>query len=370
MKKILFVIPSLGGGGAERVLVTLLNNLDKTKYDITLFLIFGGGINRSFLDKSIKCSSYFKKPFKGNIHVFKLFSPERLYRIMIKDEYDIIVSYLEGPTTRIVAGCPYDKTKLINWVHSELHNSEKHLKSYRNKDEYYDVYKEYLKTIFVSNTARITFINTFKDIESEKVVIYNTVDSQMIKVKSEDVINDIEINNKIINLISVGRLIKLKGYERLIRIIHRLKKDFDLHLYLLGTGDLEIKLKELTKELGVENNITFLGFKDNPYKYVKACDLFVCSSYREGYSTAVTESLIVGTPVVTTLCSGMEEMLGTNNEYGLITSNNEESLYKGIQHILTEPDLLKNYRIKAKHRGEYFSKDRAVKAVEELLDNL
>lgn len=85
----------------------------------------------------------------------------------------------------------------------------------------------------------------------------------------------------------------------------------------------------------IENNLTdtftFLGYRDNPYKYVKKADLYVCSSRREGFSTAVTEALIVGTPVVSTNCSGAYELLGKNNEYGIVTENNEDALYEGIK---------------------------------------
>lgn len=98
-----------------------------------------------------------------------------------------------------------------------------------------------------------------------------------------------------------------------------------------------------------------VGYRTNPYKYVKNCDLYVCSSHSEGFSTSVTESLVVGTPVVTTLCSGMTELLGENNEYGIVTENNEDALYEGIKKMLTTPDLLDAYAAKAKERGKAFS---------------
>ncbi|MER2169272.1 MAG: glycosyltransferase, partial [Psychrobacillus psychrodurans] len=149
MKKVLFLIPTLGGGGAERVLVTLLNNLDKEKYDITLFSLFDGGINKKYLNQDIKYKYFFKKLFRGNIHLLKLFSPKQLYKIIIKDEYDIAVSYLEGITTRILSGCPYNKTKLLNWVHIEIHNPYVLRQSYRSMNEVYYSYKKFNATIFV-----------------------------------------------------------------------------------------------------------------------------------------------------------------------------------------------------------------------------
>lgn len=371
LKKVLFVIPTLGGGGAERVLVTLLNNLDKNKYDITLLSIFDGGVNKKYLNENVKYQSYFGKVFRGNIHLMKLASAERLYKLMIKDEYDAVVSYLEGPTTRIVSGCPFPNSRLLNWVHIEINDPKELLQSYRSLNELAKTYDKYHSTIFVSNTAKKAFESTFENIGGSKIVKYNTVDNKMIQAKSNEAVDDIKFSDEKVNLISVGRFTEQKGYERLLRIIQVLvKENFNIHLYLLGKGELENKYYEIINELDLHKYVTILGFKDNPYKYVKNCDLFVCSSFREGYSTAVTESLILGTPVVTTLCSGMEEILGYDNEYGLITDNNDAALYDGIKKLLTESNLIEHYRKKAIERGKVFSTEKTVMAVEDLLDNL
>ena len=87
MTRVLFLIHDLGAGGAERVLVNLVNSLDKTKFDITVLTVFGGGINESKLDSDIKYISKFKKSFPGNTKIFKLFSPVRLYKCFIKGTY-------------------------------------------------------------------------------------------------------------------------------------------------------------------------------------------------------------------------------------------------------------------------------------------
>ena len=102
MKKILFFIDTLGYGGAEKVLINLVNNLDKSRYDITLMTIFDEGVNKKYLEKNIKYKSIFKKIFRGNVLFFRMFTPEFLYKLFIKDKYDILVSYLEGNTTRIL----------------------------------------------------------------------------------------------------------------------------------------------------------------------------------------------------------------------------------------------------------------------------
>lgn len=371
MKKILFAIPTLGGGGAERVLVNLVNSLDKRKYDITVFTLFEGGVNKKYLNSNIKHISFFKKMFKGNIHLLKLFSPKMLYKLMIKDEFDIAVSYLEGSTTRIISGCPHDNTKLINWVHIEIHDKQVILQSYRNYNELKQSYKKYETTIFVSNTAKLAFDKSFPEINTIKEVIYNTVDYNKVISDSNESVFELEIDSNKINLVSVGRYTHQKGYKRLLSIMKSLvDQDMNVHLYLIGKGELENEYRKFIKEQNLEKYVTLLGFKKNPHKYVKNFDLFVCSSYSEGFSTAVTESLIVGTPVITTLCSGMEELLGYKNEYGIVTENNDKSLLEGIKTLVEDPDLLKKYRKKAHERGILLCSDNNTNKVENLLDSL
>ena len=111
--------------------------------------------------------------------------------------------------------------------------------------------------------------------------------------------------------------------------------------------------------------MTFLGYQTNPYKYVTRSDLYICSSYSEGFSTAVTEALIVGTPVCTVDVSGMNELLG-DSEYGLITDNNEEALYQGIKSLLDDPEKLAYYKKQAQVRGKKFSTTETVKVVEKM----
>ena len=120
----------------------------------------------------------------------------------------------------------------------------------------------------------------------------------------------------------------------------------------------------------IADSFTFLGYDTNPYKYVARCDWFICPSFEEGFSTAATEALVVGTPVVTTLCSGMKEMLGENNEYGIIVENSSEGVYEGLKEVVSKPELLESYTKQAEIRGEKFSMQDTVDAVEDMLSEL
>ena len=366
MIKVLFFIPTLGGGGAERVLVNLVNNMNSTQFDITILTLFDGGNNKKYLKSNVNYRYIFKKSFRGNSHFLKLFSPNYLARKFIREDYDIAVSYLEGPTTRILSGIQNEDTKKLNWVHAEL-TKKQLLTSYRSFKEFVQIYQEYDCSVFVSETAKEAFENVTK-LKSKNIVKYNTVEANRIQKLSKQDINDVKYKTDEVKIITVGRLTKQKGYDRLLPIINKLvQKHNNLHLYILGEGHLEPKIKEFISENKLENYVTMLGYRDNPYKYVKQADLFVCSSYSEGFSTAVTESLIVGTPVITTRVSGMEEMLGKNSEYGLIVENDTESLYEGLKKILSNKILLDQYKKKAVERSTFFDTEKTVKEVERLI---
>ena len=112
-----------------------------------------------------------------------------------------------------------------------------------------------------------------------------------------------------------------------------------------------------------------IGFCENPYPYIKAADLWVCSSRYEGFSTFVTEGMILGKPVVTTDCTGMRELLG-DSEYGLIVENKEESLLRGMRRMLSEPELRSSYANKAANRGRDFSARQLTEKTEQFFLNM
>lgn len=370
MKSILFMIPTLGQGGAEKVLVNLVNNMDRTKFDITVQTLFDVGVNKQFLHKDIKYRSYYKKQFSGNSKYLCLFSPKKLFKKFVKEHYDIIVSYLEGPTARIVSGCTDKKTKLVSWIHCRMDNKHAASVGFRNFEEAKACYNKFHYTACVSKWVKDYFTKTF-GYKKPIGVLYNTIETDEIIEKSKDVIDDIEFSKNCFNICSVGKITQVKGFDRLTRIHKQLLDEgINNHIYIFGIGEDKDKLQSYLNENNLQDTFTFMGYNTNPYKYVKNCNLYVCSSYSEGFSTSVTETLIVGTPVVTTLCSGMEEMLGENNEYGIVTENNENALYEGIKRILTEDGLLEYYAKQAEIRGKKFSAKKTVKAVKDMLESL
>lgn len=369
-QKILFLIHDLGHGGAEKVLVNLVNNMDRSKFDITVMALFGGGVNEQFLSKDIRLIVCHPKAFPGNSHVMKLFTPKQLYRYYIRERYDIIVSYLEGPSARIVSGCPDPDTKLVSWIHIEQKTKKWAARSFRSYQEASACYQRFDRTICVSDSVRKDFAHLFPAVAAQNV-LYNTNETaKIICASQEPVPNDLFLATET-NIVCVGKILPNKGFDRVARIHKRLRDNgYPVHTYILGTGPQQNEIEQYLQNHHLSDSYTFLGYQTNPYKYVAKCDLFVCASFAEGFSTAATEALIVETPVCTVEVSGMKEMLGENNEWGIVTENSEEALYQGIKRLLDDPALLAHYKEKAAQRGKTFSTENTVKAVEEMLLNL
>lgn len=366
MKKILFLIHDLGQGGAEKVLVNLVNNMDREKFDITVMTLFGGGVNEQFLKPHIRLQTVFKKSFPGNSHVMKLFSPKQLHRWLVRERYDMEVSYLEGPSARIISGCDDPDTRLVSWIHVEQHSKKKLSASFRNYAEAEACYNRFHRTVCVSEFVKTDFTSIL-NYQKPCQVLYNTVESEQILEKSRDTAPEIQGNGDIC-LAAVGTLKASKGYMRLLSVMKRLVSEKKpVRLYILGIGPLQAQMEAYISENGLSRYVTLLGYQTNPYKYVAKCDLFVCASYAEGFSTAATEALIVGTPVCTVEVSGMKEMLGENNEWGVVTENSEDALCQGIRQLLEDPALLAHYKEKAAERGKQFSTENTVNAVEAML---
>lgn len=367
MRKVLFLIHDLGPGGAEKVLVNLVNNMDPKKFDITVMTLFDVGVNRQFLKPHIRYQSCFKHMIRGNIHLMKLLTPGQLHKWLIKEKYDIEVSYLEGPSARTISGCPNRDTKLVSWIHVEQHTYSYAAQAFRSIEESKKCYGRFHQTVCVSEYVKQDFLSLYPG-ALPICVLYNTNETGQILEKKEEAVEDGLFREGEIRLCGVGKLMPKKCFDRVLRI-HKLLRDegYPVHTYLLGEGSERQKIETYVQENNLGDTVTLLGYQTNPYKYVAKCDLFVCASLAEGFSTAATEALIVGTPVCTVDVSGMKEMLGENNEYGIVTENDEEALYQGIKRLLDEPELLTHYKKQAKERGKVFRTEETVKAVERML---
>lgn len=289
-----------------------------------------------------------------------------LFKRFIKPgNYDVIISFLEGFPSRIVSGCTNPKVKLISWIHLELYENTIGYE-FRNKKEAVKCYHKFHKIVSVAKTVQHHFTSCVDIPENKLEVIYNPLEIDEIILKADK--NPYTKIDKI-RLVTVGRLNPQKGYDRLVKIMNKLKADgFEFELNILGMGPMESELKKYVFENNLSNDIHFLGFQKNPYPYIKHADLFVCSSHKEGYSTVVTESVILETPVITTECSGMDEILDNGNA-GIIVNNNEEALYEGLKSIFSNTNTLTFLQEKTRLRATYLKERNSMNQIIELINS-
>ena len=354
-KKVLFVIESLSGGGAEKVLTVLLKHIDKTRFDVTLCTVVEIGVYMDEIKKYVSCTSILgnpnRKTFLGKIWyrfkykcVYNWLPLRWVYRLFIPQGNDVEVAFVEGFATKLMAASSNRQAKKLAWVHTDLINNHWIESIYQNITEERLSYQKYDQIIGVSKQVT----NSVQKLYHLKNVItcYNPIESDVIlKWAGENL--SLPSKKESLRLVSVGRFVPQKAFDRLLRVVNRLYKEgFSLELWLLGDGEQRPLLEQYIRDKNLEAIVTLWGFQTNPYPYLQQSDLFVCSSVSEGYSTAVTEALIIGLPVVTTACSGMDELLD-NGTYGIITTNDEGALYEGVKRCFTQSDLLNAYKEQA-----------------------
>lgn len=352
--KILLMIPNLDGGGAEKVLVNLCNALTEqtqTKIDVSVMLLFDEGINRGSLNLKVNCIHCFGKRIPGLRFLLKLVPPERLAKRFIDTEYDLVISYLEGTMTRIVSGYAGRKAA---WVHSMITQDDINA-HFVSMKEAAACYQRFDRIVAVSNEVRENFRKLFPRVPPEQVtILHNLLESDEIKQQAKE---PLDVYKKTeVNAVVVGKIAASKGVFRVTELLSTFCDELKtLHIYFVGTGSDRDKLQSIIENRNLETKVTIVGYQKNPYKWIHHADLLICPSYAEGLSTAVTEALILGVPVVTTDCGGMAELLG-KSEFGLVVDNTDQALADGVIRMVNDQALREHYRSQSIKRGIFFSK--------------
>ena len=370
-KKILFLVENFAGGGVEKVFIDLINNMDISKYDITVMSIWDYGVRKKDLRKDVRYKSIFPN-IKGISRVFHNFVEKSdgklLYKLGIREKYDIEIAFVEGRATKIIGASTNPNSKKIAWVHIDLSQGHWTSKVFdENLEREKECYKKFNNIIFVSNSAMKGFNYLFGYDFDNIQVKYNPIIANDVINKSDEEIADIVKPKDKKLLVTSGRLVAQKGYESLLEICNRLNNDrLDYELWILGEGWSRPKLEKLIDKYKL-SNVKLLGFKENPYKYIKQGDLFVCSSKNEGFSLVIAEAMILGLPVISTNCSGPNELLNFG-EYGFMVENTEDALYEGLKEILNDEEKLKYYIEKSKERINFFNYKERIIDIEELFN--
>ena len=371
MIKILFFIDKFAYngsiGGAEKVLITLVNHMDPSKFDITVQTLFPDAY-ASLLNSNIKYKYCYPKKTSMYYNIFRVEAQLGwVYPLHIKADYDIEVAYLENESTKVMAASTNKQAKKIAWVHCDFDIAVKDKEAFVKKTAKW--YKKFDKIACVSEKCKESFISIFGN-NPEAVVVHNTIDDKEILEKAGKQLPD-GVKRKKLTLCTVGNMTPPKNHIRLLNTaskVHEEGHDFDL--WILGDGEQRSKIESFILEHHMESYVVLFGFQKNPYPFLKEADWLVCSSNFEGFSTFVSEGLILGKPIITTDCSGMKELLG-DSEYGIIVPNDDEEFYKGVKKIVSFSEKqTQEYAEKSRLRGKKFSTDYLVKNTELFFEGL
>ncbi len=359
--KILFFIYKFGNGGAERVILNILNNINYDLFEPVL-CIFKKNIENpyfDFLDKRVRILNL-NVPLKRSL--FKISETIRA------ESPDIVFSTVYKMNIMVYFGhkISLSKSKLIlreTRFLKDLSNFERFLIKYS--------YNRSDKVIALSKGVKEHLCDWFKVKKDKIVLIYNPVDLEKIEKRKEEKLNG-ELNNGRFKILACGKLTDQKNFPLLIKSLSGLNVNRNKWvLYILGDGKDRDELTSLVEKLNLKDNIYLLGFKKNPYKYMKNSDLFVLSSLNEGFGNVIVESMVCGTPVLSTDCPyGPGEILDNGRFGWLIPNNDEEALRSKIEFLIKNNCEIERIKAKMYERVEAFDSNKIVKEYEKVFFEL
>lgn len=358
-KKILFLIPSLTGGGAERTLINLLQKLDYTKFDVDLVVVSKNGVYLENVPPEVHCIFLYQNVMlvrvlawlqkkTGFTYLLKKASENK-----IRGEYDLGISFLDGNFTDLLFFMKGIK-KRYTWVHSSYKTNQNFGKFYANT-KYVQKLKKHRYGLldgiyFVSNDAKEEFIQVFGQYPKMEVV-YNYIDAVSVLKKAEVTIYS---KPNLFHFVALGSLLPVKGFDRLIRASKIVRESgFDFRVYILGSGPEKKNLEALVHQYHLNTVVNFVGFVKNPYPLLKMANVFMMSSISEALPTVLCEAMILGKATLVTDCSGCREIVA-NGTYGLMADQDDHSLAKNMIKYLTNPDIVEYYENQSKQRAKLF----------------
>lgn len=365
---ILFIQESMSGGGAEKVLSTILKHLDLEKFNVTLLLLYGNGPYMKAIPKEIETYWLFPsyQHFAGRVitHFGRIrnFTRKHLALKKLKEKkFDTVISFMEGPSLKLHSQIMNLGKKHCTWIHCNQKTHRWYGKWLSLKEEK-DIYRRMDCIAVVSNGVNEAFTQMF-DTTAKLQVIHNPVEIDKTNLSS---IKKNNSDHNTLRILNIGRLVEAKRQDRLLEAARILKSTgLDFHIDILGSGPLENNLKELSKSLNVADVVKFHGFIENPVHYFLASDIFCLSSDTEGYPMVVGEALSLGIPVVSTKVNGVEEMLA--NGGGILTEKSPEDIAAALKTLIENPRKLNELKEEAAKISGDFNIESSIKIIEQFI---
>ncbi|QZT36387.1 glycosyltransferase [Halosquirtibacter xylanolyticus] len=305
MKKILFIVPKLDGGGAERFIINLCSSIDSDQFECKLLVLSSDG---DFIEnaKNLKIDVILGNSVRVRESLIDVIS------FISKIKPDIVFSTLSH--FNLLVGFISILFPKIKFIARETNIVSKENRRGVFFDFLYRLsYSLFDKIIVQSDDMYNDFVTTYHIPQKDVEKINNPIDIKKIE-DYRDFSRSIQFDSSKINLITVGRLSYQKGYDLLLHSFAKFSNIERYHLYIIGKGDNLNDLEHLSKELNCDNHVSFLGFINPPYPLIMDADFFISSSRYEGFPNVVLESLSCGTPVISNnYKGGITEIINNSN---------------------------------------------------------
>ena len=358
--KILIQIPQLIFGGAEKVLVSFANELVARGHEVEVLETYEKGYLRPQFDTRVTfyaiCSNAYTKKYyaslaqvkKNPLLIGKLvfsklvgyrrFAEKLAARHYAEKKYDVAINYLEIESPEFLLDHVRAK-KYLQWYHTDVAN----LDDPEETDKLVPAFSRMDAVICVAQSARKSFVERYPELTDKTHVIYNFFDADAIMKMADE---PFSFHEPMV-LLSVGRMTPQKKYLRFLDVLARLKREgFVFSWHVLGTGLERDAICQKIQMLELEDCVHLDGLTENPYKYMKHCDLFILPSGWEGFPTVTVEAKVVGCAVLATDVSGIREQL-CHGETGWIVENSEDAIYEGLKYLLQNPEVVHKLRSRA-----------------------
>ena len=376
--KILFRHRSMEMGGVEKVMLSLLKNLDKEKFDITVLLSLNQGELRNEFPHHVRkiyltegkedlSKNYLLQKFQLFKRTIKLEkfrkSPEIIDKEILKENYDIEIAMTYNDFESVLHSSNKNSKK-IGWFHSEIDLS----KLQPLVPKILGHFPQFDHMVYCSEKIMQIMHRTYPNLQyPPESVIINAVPVDEIRKKSEEKIPDFK-NRPV--FVSVGRLHTRKGYHKLMDAHHRLLKDgFEHSVVIIGDGEELTNLLSQQKKLGVEETFILAGNKMNPYPYIKNADFFILPSESEAWPLVISEALILQKPIIATRVGDVDLMIEDGKTGHLIRYETSE-IYEAMKKFLTDETFVQNIRENLIYIDKQFDNQKIFDAVEEIIINL
>lgn len=379
--KLLFVLPSLGGGGAERASVDLLRGMDRQQFRITLALFTRNGPANP-AENAGHSSGSFLQQLPDDVPICDLRGRQsydvrlvwRLAGVLRRQNPDVVFSVLRYTNLITLLAC-----RLMGGGARVVVN-EQNLPSAefalfgggRFKGQFLRRLYPWADQVTAISTGIARELVSVYGLPQDKVqVIPNPVDLVRVKTLAAAKVEHPWFHSGLPLLVAVGRLHPQKGFAYLIRAFSIVRQVLPCKLLILGEGPLRAELEGLTASLGLVDDVALPGFQENPYSYVANSTLFVLSSLFEGFGNVLVDALAVGVPVISTRCPvGPEDIIADGVTGLFVPPADEQALAQAILRVLQDGDLRRRLSANGPPRAADFALERIVPQYQALFERL